>query len=150
MELSSRTTCEECAGDTDRRGEDDGCRPERSGRLAATSLELVELVCEVDSSDHRESGIGRSDVVGQASLDHAEEADDDQSKDCPDAKLFSPECICYGEGIEQNEGRGRDEEHPEVVPPVCDMFFDLVRCAREDVEAKVFGEKAVAESVEHV
>src|SRR5258708_1411450 len=73
MEFSSRTGCQECAGDADGSSGDDEYGPEREERLLGSSLELSETACKEDRCEQRKRGIGGRDVVGEASLDRCEE-----------------------------------------------------------------------------
>src|SRR5260370_35296573 len=93
MEFSSRSTRQECGGDADGCGEDDECRPERSGRLLASLLEPSETVCEEDRCEQCKPGIGGRDVVGKARLGRCEEDNDDQGTNCPGTKA-----LCSGRG----------------------------------------------------
>ena len=62
---------------------------------------------------------------------------------------LTPEGVVEGEGVEEDPGRGGEEEDAGVVPPGGEVAVELIGDAAEDVEAEVLLEEDLAEAVEH-
>jgi len=150
MKSATGAACKQGAGQAGCGNQQSSPDPEGSGGPLALLLEGSKTVCEEDGSDDGEGRVCGGDVVRKARLNNCEESDDNQGEDRPCAELFASEGIDDCEGVEQNEGGGRDEEDPQVVPPVSDVILNLMGCAGYDVEAEVFGEKAVTETMSHI
>ena len=88
--------------------------------------------------------------MGEARLDEGEEAEGGEGEDREDAQGRFAEGVEGGDGVEEDEGCGREEQDAEVVPPGGDVAFDLGGGAGQDVEAEVVVDEEMAEAVEHV